>query len=295
MKYTPLFVTQAGSHLYGTAIPGVSDMDYRGVVFEPVESLVGLNPFEQYIAPDEVDSTYYGLRKFVKLAAACNPNIIELLFAPTTGPTCVSVIPEWFDIVDNSDLFLGKDAITNNFIGYATSQFQKMRAHREWLTKPAPVKPDFQDYEGVLVDGSIVWGSHGLKLQYDAAKKHWENYQTWLNERNRARFALEYQFGYDTKNAMHLVRLINEGIELLSTGQLVFPRPEAKRLLEIRNGAFTYEQVEIFFEEGKNILRNVSENSGVPEKANLKELNKIVQKLNFKYLDLDLREDENGY
>ncbi len=42
---------------------------------------------------------------------------------------------------------------------------------------------------------------------------------------------------------MHLVRLLNEGQELLLTGNITFPRPEAKELLEIKNGKYTYDEL----------------------------------------------------
>ncbi len=46
--------------------------------------------------------------------------------------------------------------------------------------------------------------------------------------------------GYDTKAAMHIIRLLNEGIEFMLTGQITLPRPEPERstLISIRTGEF---------------------------------------------------------
>jgi uncharacterized protein len=44
------------------------------------------------------------------------------------------------------------------------------------------------------------------------------------------------EFGYDTKAAMHLVRVLNEGIELMQTGKITLPRPEKEHLIDIRKG-----------------------------------------------------------
>lgn len=78
---------------------------------------------------------------------------------------------------------------------------------------------------------------------YFNASRHWEQYQNWKSERNQRRADLESKFGYDTKHAMHLVRLLNEGKELLSTGNITFPRPEAKELLQIRNGKYSFDEL----------------------------------------------------
>lgn len=44
------------------------------------------------------------------------------------------------------------------------------------------------------------------------------------------------EFGFDVKFASHGFRLIRQGIELLNTGKITFPRPDFQDLLDIRNG-----------------------------------------------------------
>ena len=78
---------------------------------------------------------------------------------------------------------------------------------------------------------------------YNAAKEKWAQYWTWKRERNEVRSELEEQYGYDTKHAMHLVRLLRMGVEALTEGKLYVRRPDAEELLAIRAGAWTYEQV----------------------------------------------------
>lgn len=78
---------------------------------------------------------------------------------------------------------------------------------------------------------------------YIQAREKWEQYWTWKRNRNVDRSALEEHFGYDTKHAMHLVRLLRMGVEALRDGQVVVKRPDAAELLSIRNGAWTYEQL----------------------------------------------------
>lgn len=57
------------------------------------------------------------------------------------------------------------------------------------------------------------------------------------------RKALVAQFGFDTKNAAHLVRLLRMGIEFLTDGVLRIEREDASELLDIKRGHWTLEQV----------------------------------------------------
>ena len=50
-------------------------------------------------------------------------------------------------------------------------------------------------------------------------------------------------FGYDTKNAAHLIRLLRMAIEFLKDGELYVLRQDAQQLLEIKRGEWTLEQV----------------------------------------------------
>jgi predicted nucleotidyltransferase len=104
-------------------------------------------------------------------------------------------------------------------------------------------------------DGLRVLATRALSLPPDvvvalnaekkhrAAMKHWESYQTWKRQRNRARADLERQHGYDTKHAMHLIRLMRMGVEGLERGELVVRREDAAELVAIRDGAMSFEQL----------------------------------------------------
>lgn len=78
---------------------------------------------------------------------------------------------------------------------------------------------------------------------YLRAKKYWDNYQQWKKNRNTKRASLEEKFGYDCKHASHLYRLLEEGKELLLTGNLIFPCPSAELQCAIKKGAYTYDQL----------------------------------------------------
>jgi hypothetical protein len=56
---------------------------------------------------------------------------------------------------------------------------------------------------------------------------------------------LSTQYGYDTKYAMHALRIAYQGQELLTTGRITLPivGPERERLLEVRHGQVPLRQV----------------------------------------------------
>lgn len=73
--------------------------------------------------------------------------------------------------------------------------------------------------------------------------KHWDAYQAWKRNRNPARAEVEAKYGFDTKHAAHLVRLMRTGLEVLESGQLHVRRADAEELRSIRDGAWAYERL----------------------------------------------------
>lgn len=65
------------------------------------------------------------------------------------------------------------------------------------------------------------------------------------------RVELIKKFSYDTKMAMHCLRLYRMGREVTLTGKLNVLRPDAEELLEVRNGKYSYDEF-AKFEDRKN-------------------------------------------
>lgn len=66
-------------------------------------------------------------------------------------------------------------------------------------------------------------------------------FQGYMGEKRKR---LVEQFGYDTKNAAHLIRLLRMGIEFLKDGELRVTRPDAADLLAIKQGQWRLERVQ---------------------------------------------------
>jgi predicted nucleotidyltransferase len=89
------------------------------------------------------------------------------------------------------------------------------------------------------------------------------------------------QNGFDTKFAMHGFRLTRQGAELLSTGNINFPRPDREDLLSIRNGQ-KYKQDEMDkcvkdWEKEQQLLDEALVNSPLPDSFNFNEYDALLQ------------------
>lgn len=95
------------------------------------------------------------------------------------------------------------------------------------------------------------------KDEYEKSSDNRTNYHHWKANRNEARSELEQLNGYDTKHAMHVVRLLRTAEEALSTGEVLVKRPDAAELLAIRNGAWSFEEMMEYWTEKDQYIREV--------------------------------------
>ncbi len=266
IKEHTIYLTVHGSRAYGTSTP-TSDTDYKGVAIPPKQYFLGyafnFEQSEELVSNGHPhDKVVFDIRKFIKLAADCNPNIIEVLHTHESDHVFVNKLGE--RLLEAKDLFLSKKA-KFTFSGYAHAQLKRIRTHRSWLLNPPREKPSRADFglpdEGnKVVSGSIMGAFDELSAsgysfggevmtaiqrekQYAAALQHWKQYKNWEATRNKDRAALEAKYGYDTKHGMHLMRLMRMCVEILEGKGVLVKRPDADELLAIRNGAWTYERL----------------------------------------------------
>lgn len=114
------------------------------------------------------------------------------------------------------------------------------------------------------------------KHLYDEAKKKRDQYVTWMAERNPTRHETELKFGYDTKHAMHLVRLLRMGLEILRDGWLTVKRPDAQELLDIRKGEWQYSDLIEYAEHMIDTIDEEAMRSDLPETPDIKFIDKLV-------------------
>lgn len=118
------------------------------------------------------------------------------------------------------------------------------------------------------------------KSEYNNTKDRWTNYWKWKRDRNVTRGELEEKFGFDCKHAMHLVRLLRIGEEVLTTGEYRVKRPDAQELLDIRSGKWTYQQlIEYAEDKDKHIREVLYKQTCLPKVANKKLAAKLIMEI----------------
>jgi uncharacterized protein len=103
--------------------------------------------------------------------------------------------------------------------------------------------------------------------RYRASMKQWDAYRAWHTNRNPMRADLERAHGYDTKHAMHLVRLMRMGVEALERGELDVRRSDAGELIAIREGAVTYEALRQMAEDLRQRMLQAAEDCTLPDEV----------------------------
>jgi predicted nucleotidyltransferase len=89
------------------------------------------------------------------------------------------------------------------------------------------------------------------------------------------RKGLVEKFGYDCKNAAHLIRLLRMGIEFLKDGELYVKREDAPQLLDIKCGAWTLEQVKAEADRLFKLSEEVYLKSILPKTLNMEKINDL--------------------
>lgn len=83
------------------------------------------------------------------------------------------------------------------------------------------------------------------------------------------------KYGYDTKYASHLIRLLYFGIEFLRTGELIFPTEHRKYLIQIKNGEWPLSQI---IDKGtflESLLGEALKSSTLPGHPDLSKINAL--------------------
>ena len=122
-----------GSHSHGTYIPkedaaGIDDVDILGSVLPPVDLLVGLDEWQHWVEMiDELDVTFFSLRKLVALWLKSNPNVLGLLWM---RPEDFIVRSEPFERFRDARQAFVCTQVADAFGGYAMSQLRAIHKNR---------------------------------------------------------------------------------------------------------------------------------------------------------------------
>lgn len=91
-----------------------------------------------------------------------------------------------------------------------------------------------------LFVGKWVYRSFAGYAHSQLSRMERMNFEGYMGQKRKQ---LVEKFGFDTKNASHLIRLLRMCIEFLVEGQLFVERQDAAELLDIKNGLWSLERV----------------------------------------------------
>lgn len=242
----------------------------------------------------DVDVEIYEFKKYIDLLLEGNTPALDLLFTPKEfyleEPHSL-----WLEIQANKHRFLSSKA--ESFIGYCRTQANKYglkgsrmnelkdvidflkQFDRELKLKDFPIKEMLEDFCSMKrLHTSIVMLPNSQKTGVEpylcvcnrnaafhlSVRQALKMYEPVYEEYGHRARQAQTNDGVDFKALYHAVRVINEGIELITTGNIVFPRPERELLLKIRKGELHYKEIECIIEEGFERIEQAKKHSVLP-------------------------------
>ena len=121
--------------------------------------------------------------------------------------------------------------------------------------------------EGLAPQATLYFNKDGYSVYCKEYKQYWD----WVNLRNEERYENTVNHGknYDSKNMMHVFRLLNMVEEIARYKKLNVRRPDRDWLLRIRAGEFMYEDLLKQAEEKIQLVDELFKQSDLPESPDL--------------------------
>jgi predicted nucleotidyltransferase len=156
-----------------------------------------------------------------------------------------------------------------------------------------------RDNHYLPVDGPYGWAGELLVANRDAftSKKAYNSYTGYAHSQlkkmtahnkegymGQKRKALVDKYGYDTKNASHLIRLLKMGIEFLSTGQLNVFREDAPLLVDIKTGGWPLEKVQAEADRLFKLSEEALVRSKLPDAPDVARIESVVMDILHNYI-----------
>lgn len=308
-----------GSHLYGTATPAsdldlkaVHIPPARDIVLGRVRQVISTKTKLDERAKngaDDVDFESFTLQRYLGLVAEGQTMALDMLFAPDWALT-EEPSPLWREIQANRHRLVTRQYAA--FIGYCRAQANKygikgsrVAASRAALDLLASAQREhgataklevirsavenmtaghehmgFVDQE--MANGGKVrhWEVCGRKMPFTSSiKSAHETMNKLVVEYGHRALAAERNEGVDWKSLSHAVRIARQALELLRTGEVQFPRPDAADLLAMKTGQRSYAEVS---EEIDRLLPEVEQaaiTSALPDKPDFGWIDGFVERV----------------
>lgn len=154
--------------------------------------------------------------------------------------------------------------------------------HTLWLRERDYIKTT-PEWEMIIENRNVFLGKKRLRdayvgYSYSQLKRmlanSFEGYRGRLGEKRKE---LVKEFGYDTKHASHLIRLLRMAIEFLRDGKpIVYRVKDANELIDIKKGKRSLAEIRQEADRLFKEIEKVYEKSELPEENNKYEINKLL-------------------
>lgn len=99
------------------------------------------------------------------------------------------------------------------------------------------------------------------------------SYQGYMGEKRKELFD---RYGYDVKQASHLIRILRQGVEFMVDGRMTVLRPDASELLEIKQGGWSLDRVLAVAGDLEQRLKEAGDESTLPEEPDWDAVNRLA-------------------
>lgn len=272
-----VLLCRAGSRAHNT-FTEQSDHDYFGIVAPGAKHVLGLTPFDSWepkagTLDHELDCKIYSIQKAVTLLLKGNPNMLEVLWYPDHVYEICSATGQ--SLIGHRDCFSSQQAY-QSLAKYAYAQFKRMMSGTDdirpkyekavaiieaagWTVEQVVTEKhcDMPNPEAVLAllgdeapkdDNRLVIAFRAAsKAAKDVKEIHARHFQAYMGEKRKQNVLT---FGYDPKNASHLLRLLFMGIDFAKTTQLTPWMEGGMRdaILSVKRGEWPLDKLKRFAE-----------------------------------------------
>ena len=142
----------------------------------------------------------------------------------------------------------------------------------------SPRDPDALIFSSVPKEAEpIGW----MQFNHDAFRTHCKahrEYWEWVGQRNEERYTTNSQHGrgYDSKNLLHTIRLLDMAGEIAREGVLRIRRPNRDFLLRVRSGEFDYEDLVSRAEQQLVEVIDAFETCGLQDQPDRARVNRLL-------------------
>ena len=176
---------------------------------------------------------------------------------------------------------------------------QLYKIHYDYLAETKNDNPRYTDIATHGFRGIVTPGSHEIRHSetpknffveaylwynkdgYSSYCKDYKEYWEWVNKRNPHRYNdnASHGQGYDGKNLMHCVRMLEMAIETAKTGDVILRRPNRDFLLSIRRGEASYDDIIALIKEREVEMVEAFEQSSLPDKIDQQFVHNIIMQI----------------